>query len=240
MAKKAKGSKKRTKVPREADDGEERLTLEALDAVSSEEEDRTGDGNQEDWNAEALALRQAIADGAFDHLSKKTSKKEEDSEDEEDDEEEENAVDEVDMESEDSDESDSDEEGNESDSDEEGNQITKDIANSNKALVAVLEEMTSARRGMPWAETFDIIPADPLPFGGISKQGSPLDIHDDLKREVAFYNIALESVKEARKRCNDAGIPFSRPEDFFAEMVKTDGKSTHAIPASLLCHANDP
>lgn len=239
MAKKAKGSKTRTKVPREADDGEERLTLEALNAVASEEEDGTGDGNQEEWNAEALALRQAIADGAFDHVLKKTSKKEEDSEDEEDDEEE-NAVDEVDMESEDSDESDSDEEGNESDSDEEGHQITKNIANSNKALVAVLEEMTSARRGMPWAETFDIMPADPLPFGGISKQGSPLDIHDDLKREVAFYNIALESVKEARKRCNDAGIPFSRPEDFFAEMVKTDGKSTHAIPASLLCHANDP
>jgi rRNA-processing protein EBP2 len=167
-----------------------------------------------------LALMQAIADGAFDHLMKKTNKKGEDREDEDDDEEEEeNVVEEVDMEkSEDSD---------ESDSDEEGIRVTKDIANSDKALVAVLEEMTSAKRSMPWAETFDVIPADPLPFGGISKQGSPLDVHDDLKREVAFYNVALESAKEARKRCNDAGIPFSRPQDFFAEMVKTDGKNTY-------------
>jgi hypothetical protein len=69
-----------------------------------------------------------------------------------------------------------------------------------------------------------VIPEEPLPFGGISKEGSPLDVHDDLKREVAFYNVALESVKLARTLCGEAGIPFSRPEDFFAEMVKSDGK----------------
>merc|ERR1719215_1267276 len=34
--------------------------------------------------------------------------------------------------------------------------------------------------------------------------------------------MALESVHKARKECNKAKIPFSRPEDFFAEMVKTD------------------
>ena len=226
MAKKAKGSKQRSRAPLEADnDGKERPRLEALDTVSTEEEDGIDDGQQEEWNAEALALRQAMADGSFDHLMKKTNKNEEDSQDEKDDEEE-NVVEEVHMESEDSD---------ESDSDAEGNRFTKDIVNSDKALVAVLEEMTSAKRGMPWAETFDVIPADPLPFGGISKQGSPLDVHDDLKREVAFYDIALESVKEARKRCNDAGIPFSRPDDFFAEMVKTDGKTLHARLAPLSC-----
>ncbi|OEU16528.1 eukaryotic rRNA processing, partial [Fragilariopsis cylindrus CCMP1102] len=49
-----------------------------------------------------------------------------------------------------------------------------------------------------------------------------LDIHDDLKREVAFYNTALEAVNLARPKCQEFGIPFSRPEDFFVEMVKTD------------------
>ena len=54
--------------------------------------------------------------------------------------------------------------------------------------------------------------------------GNPLDVHDDLKREVAFYNMALEAANMARKLCHDANVPFSRPEDFFAEMVKTDGE----------------
>jgi rRNA-processing protein EBP2 len=51
-----------------------------------------------------------------------------------------------------------------------------------------------------------------------------VDVHDDLKREVAFYDGALESVILARERCADAGIPFARPDDFFAEMVKSDGE----------------
>ena len=108
------------------------------------------------------------------------------------------------------------EDSDESENDE-GKQFTKDIVNTNKALVTVLEKMTSARRGIPWAETFDVLPADFLPFGGILKQGSPLAVHDNLKCEVAFYNIALESLKEARKRCNDASIQFPCPDDFFME-----------------------
>jgi rRNA-processing protein EBP2 len=238
MEKKAKGSKKRTKAPCEEahDDGEERLTLEALDAVSSDEEDGMGDVAEAEWNAEALALRQAIADGAFDHIMKKAKKKGDD-EDEDDDDDDDDDEEAEEVETEDDDEGSGDESKNsdESDSDEEEDRVAKAAANSDKALVAVLEEMTAAKRGMPWAETFDVIPEDPLPFGGISKEGSPLDIHDDLKREVAFYNVALECVKQARKLCNDAGIPFSRPEDFFAEMVKTDGRNTYSVcPVYLL------
>ena len=51
-----------------------------------------------------------------------------------------------------------------------------------------------------------------------------VDIHDDLKREVAFYDTALEAVHLARGECERAGIPFTRPDDFFAEMIKTDGE----------------
>eukprot|EP00536_Pseudo-nitzschia_multiseries_P002569 jgi/Psemu1/183857/e_gw1.34.165.1 len=76
---------------------------------------------------------------------------------------------------------------------------------------------------MPWAETFVIVPPTPLPFGANGDpESNPLDIHDDLKREVAFYNVALEAVNLARPKCMEAGVPFTRPDDFFAEMVKTD------------------
>ena len=56
------------------------------------------------------------------------------------------------------------------------------------------------------------------------REGNVLDVHDDLKREVAFYNIALDAVRDARDLCKASQTPFQRPEDFFAEMVKTDGE----------------
>lgn len=39
---------------------------------------------------------------------------------------------------------------------------------------------------------------------------------------MAFYKLALDAVPEARKLCNKFDIPFSRPTDYYAEMVKSD------------------
>ena len=95
---------------------------------------------------------------------------------------------------------------------------------NSKALGVVTAELAATHAKLPWAETFVIIPPTPLPFGeNGDKEANPLDIHDDLKREVAFYNTALEAVHQARDACKKANVPFSRPDDFFAEMVKTDG-----------------
>lgn len=49
------------------------------------------------------------------------------------------------------------------------------------------------------------------------------DIQDDLKRELAFYAQSLEAAKRARALLKSEGVPFSRPKDYFAEMVKDDG-----------------
>jgi len=49
-----------------------------------------------------------------------------------------------------------------------------------------------------------------------------IDVNDDLTRELAFYKQALEAAKEGRKRLLAEGVPFSRPADYFAEMVKDD------------------
>jgi len=102
------------------------------------------------------------------------------------------------------------------------NSLQKKNQISSKALHIAMNELLAARKDWPWAETFDITPSKPLPFGSCTDDIGAVDIHDDLKREVTFYDMALEAVTEARSRCKDAGIPFSRPDDFFAEMVKTD------------------
>ncbi|KAH0352758.1 Ebp2-domain-containing protein, partial [Aureobasidium melanogenum] len=48
------------------------------------------------------------------------------------------------------------------------------------------------------------------------------DIDDDLNRELAFYKQSLDAVTKARALLKKEGIPFSRPADYFAEMVKSD------------------
>eukprot|EP00161_Ancyromonas_sigmoides_P011872 TRINITY_DN2998_c1_g1_i1.p2 TRINITY_DN2998_c1_g1~~TRINITY_DN2998_c1_g1_i1.p2 ORF type:complete len:326 (+),score=162.08 TRINITY_DN2998_c1_g1_i1:184-1161(+) len=55
--------------------------------------------------------------------------------------------------------------------------------------------------------------------------GAPIvleDAHDDLAREMAFYNAALAATAEARARLEKIGVPYDRPGDYYAEMVKTD------------------
>merc|ERR1719258_983909 len=67
---------------------------------------------------------------------------------------------------------------------------------------------------VPWAETFMVTSAQPLP-----------DLkNQDVAREKAFHDNALECVKEGYRRLKSLGIPASRPGDFLAEMLKTDSQ----------------
>lgn len=48
------------------------------------------------------------------------------------------------------------------------------------------------------------------------------DIYDDMEKELSFYKQGLEAAQVARKTLVKAKIPFTRPLDYFAEMVKSD------------------
>lgn len=48
------------------------------------------------------------------------------------------------------------------------------------------------------------------------------DIDDDLARELAFYKQSLDAVKTARIALKKEGVAFTRPTDYFAEMVKSE------------------
>lgn len=41
-------------------------------------------------------------------------------------------------------------------------------------------------------------------------------------QQTAFYQVALASVKEGRKRLLAHKVPYQRPEDFFCDMLKSD------------------
>jgi rRNA-processing protein EBP2 len=79
------------------------------------------------------------------------------------------------------------------------------------ALKRITEEFKL--KDLPWIETMAVTSSQPIELE---------DVHDDLNRELAFYQQALEAAKIGREKVKAAGIPFSRPDDFFAEMVKSD------------------
>lgn len=52
------------------------------------------------------------------------------------------------------------------------------------------------------------------------------DANDDLTRELAFYKVCQSAAIDARRLLKNEGVPFTRPTDYFAEMVKSDEHMT--------------
>jgi len=91
---------------------------------------------------------------------------------------------------------------------------SKKIYRNNKVgLEAKLEEVRLPD-SFHWIETLDVSNA-------VLKL-NPEDVHDDLKREAAFYQHTVNGVKTALLQLNQNKIPWERPPDFFAEMLKPD------------------
>lgn len=53
-------------------------------------------------------------------------------------------------------------------------------------------------------------------------QEQEVDVNDDLARELSFYTQALEGTRKAFEKLESTGLPFLRPSDYYAEMVKSD------------------
>ncbi|KAK1942206.1 putative rRNA-processing protein EBP2 [Phytophthora citrophthora] len=88
-------------------------------------------------------------------------------------------------------------------------QENKGVYNS-EALLALVKDWDS--KPLPWVETLDTCVV-PLELESV---------HDDLKREVAFYNNTLAMVRMAKDRLKKDGVAYKRPDDYFAEMLKSD------------------
>lgn len=124
-----------------------------------------------------------------------------------------------------------------------------------RGLRQALEEIQAANGARPWPETMDVC-AFPLELA---------DVHDDIQREVrawcrivfhpdrlfkhslpirinhqtAFYEVALASVKEGRKRLLAHGVPYQRPDDFFCDMLKSDEHMAKVRCGPALCVSVD-
>lgn len=86
---------------------------------------------------------------------------------------------------------------------------------NNKALLEEKLRDIALPVEWPWIETLTITSQKPLALEGD-------DVHDDLKREAAFYEFSLAAVTAGLARLDDLDIPYRIPSDFFAERVKPD------------------
>jgi len=91
----------------------------------------------------------------------------------------------------------------------------KDAINDESGILHKLEDIKLVIPGeetVPWMEIL-VISVDKIDLPKTS---------DDLDREKKFYDSARKGVLEAMARLNQLSIPRDRPDDYFAEMIKTD------------------
>ncbi|CAE6472369.1 unnamed protein product [Rhizoctonia solani] len=84
---------------------------------------------------------------------------------------------------------------------------------NNEVALKRIKETIELGKDMPWSETLAFTSSKVLEIPNAD---------DDLNRELAFYKQALDTANAARTKFAAAKLPFSRPSDYFAEMVKSD------------------
>lgn len=85
--------------------------------------------------------------------------------------------------------------------------------NNTTALLAAHKRIALPISTLPFSAHQSITTAEPV---------SIPDVDDDLNRELAFYKQSLDAVVQARALLKKEGTGFSRPTDYFAEMVKSE------------------
>ena len=93
---------------------------------------------------------------------------------------------------------------------------TRLTINNTSALLAALDRISiPTDKTVPFSNHQCVLSTD-------ETAASIPDVQDDLQRELAFYTQCLEAARQGRSKLIAEGVPFSRPKDYFAEMVKED------------------
>ncbi|KAI3817926.1 hypothetical protein L1987_11726 [Smallanthus sonchifolius] len=105
----------------------------------------------------------------------------------------------------------------ESESESEGDEDVK-LAEPSKTAIYNKEAILDKLGDISWPEDVEWMHKLSLDID----QEQEVDVNDDLTRELAFYTQALEGTRQAFVKFQSMGLPFLRPTDYYAEMVKTD------------------
>jgi rRNA-processing protein EBP2 len=85
--------------------------------------------------------------------------------------------------------------------------------NNSAAITSSLKRISFITPQTPFSEHNSLVSQEPIEVE---------DPNDDLNRELAFYKVCQAAAISARGLLKKEGISFTRPGDYFAEMVKND------------------
>ncbi|CAL5870706.1 uncharacterized protein PFLUO_LOCUS4946 [Penicillium psychrofluorescens] len=85
--------------------------------------------------------------------------------------------------------------------------------NNSAAITSSLKRISFISSQTPFSEHNSLVSQEPIEVP---------DPNDDLNRELAFYKVCQAAVVSARGLLKKEGVAFTRPGDYFAEMVKDD------------------
>lgn len=108
--------------------------------------------------------------------------------------------------------------GEESESGSESEQEDVKLAEPSKNAIFNRDGLIEKLQDISWPENVEWMHKLSLDID----QEKEVDVNDDLARELAFYTQALEGTRLAFDKFQSIGLPFLRPPDYYAEMVKTD------------------
>ncbi|GMH04589.1 hypothetical protein Nepgr_006429 [Nepenthes gracilis] len=104
-----------------------------------------------------------------------------------------------------------------SESESEGEEDIK-LAEPSKTAIYDKDSLLDKLGDLSWPENVEWIERLSIEID----QGKDIDVNDDLTRELALYTQALEGTRQAFEKLQSMGLPFLRPSDYYAEMVKSD------------------
>ncbi|XP_070563591.1 probable rRNA-processing protein EBP2 [Ptychodera flava] len=82
------------------------------------------------------------------------------------------------------------------------------------------DKVDTFKKSLDWIERMEITVTAKDSEEGADENSD--DINDDFKRELKFYHQAQAAVLQALPKLHKLKLPTKRPEDYFAEMAKTD------------------
>ncbi|XP_068095527.1 probable rRNA-processing protein EBP2 [Hyperolius riggenbachi] len=108
----------------------------------------------------------------------------------------------------------------------------KKLAND---VTGLKQSLMDLKKDLSWVERLDVTTA-PVPDksqqNGAADQSSEVNAEDDFQREMCFYRQAQAAVLFALPRLQQLKVSTRRPDDYFAEMAKTD-QHMHKIRQKL-------
>ncbi|OBA28710.1 Ebp2-domain-containing protein [Hanseniaspora valbyensis NRRL Y-1626] len=186
----------------------EQRKLAKLQKKKAEELER--EENDDDEEEQEIDIENLAVSGDSESDDSEEEDEEEDDEDEDEDEE-----DDEDEEEDEDEEDDEDEEEDEDEDEDDERPKKKVFANNQKALKKAYERLRLPWETTKFSEHQTVTTSTPI-YTLVE------NIEDDTQRELAFYKASLEATGIAKKKLLQQKIPFHRPLDYFAEMLKTD------------------